>query len=178
MFSIKISFLSLSQCSLFFFFLQTFFSLSSFSFSSLFHQFLSALSFFFLSHWFFLFLPLSNPLTLALSCLSLTLTDFPWVWVTVLRRSLWVTWSRWVWVIGHSLVVDRFWWWVKFCDGWILRLWWWLFCDLVAGFFFCDWCFVMDGFWQLFCNLWWLGFGNCFVIGCLMDRFCDLVVVL
>ena len=48
-------------------------------------------------------------LFVALSCssLSLSLTDFPWVQVTVLRRSLWVTWSWWVWVVGHSLVVDR-----------------------------------------------------------------------
>ena len=156
-------------------FLFSFFFLILFTLSSV-----SLCSIFFLS--FSLVLSISSSLQPSRPCPLLlvphSLTGFPWVWVTVLRRSLWVTWSRWVWVIGHSLVVDQIWWWVKFCDGWILRLWWWLFCDLVAGFFFCDWCFVMDGFWQLFCNLWWLGFGNCFVIGCLMDRFCDLVVVL
>ena len=123
-----------------------------------------SLSFFFLSHWFSLFLPLSNPLALALSCSSLSFSHwFPMGASHILRRSLWVTWPRWVWVVGHSLVVCEILRWLDFVFVMVVVLWfviWWL------------------GFWFMIGDLWWLCFGSCFVIGFLMAGFCDLVVVL
>ena len=61
--------------------------------------------------------------------------------------------------VGHTLVVDRIWWWVKFCDVLILCLWWWLFLwfgGWVFVLWLVIWWFVMDGFWWLFCNWWFV----------------------
>ena len=68
------------------------------------------------------------------------------------------------------------WWWIKFggewnfvmagfcvCDGGRFVI-----CDLGAGLLFCDWWFVVAGFWWLFCDWlfdgWVLWFGGCFVM--------------
>ena len=90
------------------FFLQTFFSLFFLIFFTL-----SPVSFFFIFFLSFsLVLSISSSLERSRPCPLLlvphSLTSFPWVQVTVLRQSLWVTWSRWVQVMGHSLVVIGF----------------------------------------------------------------------
>lgn len=119
MFSIKYLF-SLSQYSLFclspdFLFSHFFLIFFTLALVSLLYPF----SFFLIGSFCFFLSPTLSPLSsLARPSLS---HWFP-MGASYIASAVTVGQSRWVWVVGHSLMVDRIWWWVKFCDGLILCL--------------------------------------------------------